>query len=45
MDHRIRKIIKGLQTYGAERAILFGSTARGDADNVIGPNFARDVQY
>ena len=26
------RIIKGLQTYGAEKGILFGSSARGDAD-------------
>ena len=34
IDRRIAldKIIKGLETYGAEKGILFGSCARGDAD-------------
>lgn len=29
---RLSRLIRGLEAYGAERAILFGSSARGDAD-------------
>ncbi len=32
MDERLVKILRGLATYDADKAILFGSAARGDAD-------------
>lgn len=32
-DDRLERIIRGLEAYGAEKGILFGSSARGDADH------------
>ena len=32
LQSKLDSILKGLAEYGAERAILFGSAARGDAD-------------
>ena len=32
LDERLNKVIEGVRRYGAEKAIIFGSSARGDAD-------------
>lgn len=32
LDDRLERILRGVAEYGAEKAILFGSCARGDAD-------------
>lgn len=32
LQEKLDRIVKAMMEYGAERAILFGSTARGDAD-------------
>lgn len=32
LQQKIEKTLKGLEQYGAEKAILFGSSARGDVD-------------
>ena len=32
IEERLSKIIEGVRRYGADKALLFGSSARGDAD-------------
>jgi len=32
LQERLEKIVRGLEKYGADKAILFGSAARGDVD-------------
>ena len=32
VNQRLGKVIEGVRRYGAEKAIVFGSSARGDAD-------------
>jgi predicted nucleotidyltransferase len=32
LDERLSKVIEGVRRYGADKALIFGSSARGDAD-------------